>query len=213
MAEHALDEDCLAYQDRQIHVSPIYGWGWLGGKVPFGFDIRIAEFCRNSDGNIVGGIGFIESETHKYANHWVIFRLRYLGKYDFKNNRGYYDVRILRERPTAIQELILKHRPEPAESQVDVGYAIIGEPIARPERFKLWKLNFAQLFVFGVLCMPVVSIKLLTNPGAIGSIGDNSGMGWFFVKAFAVMIVFWSVVLGAVVGLIYGAYQLGSSFG
>lgn len=213
MAEQALDENCLTYQDRQIHVNPIFGWGWSGGDVPSGFDIRIAEFCRNSDGNVIGGIGFIEPDTHKYANHWVVFRLRYLGKYDFKNNRGHYDVRILRERPQAIPELILKHRPEPAESQVDAGYAIIGEPLDRAERFKLWKLNATQLFVFGVLAMPKLSIKLLTNPGDIKIIGDGSGAGWFFLKAFTVMIVFWSIVLGAVLGLVYGAYQLGSSFG
>jgi len=143
----------------------------------------------------------------------VVFRLRYLGKYDFKENRGCYDVRILRERPQSIHELVLKHRPEPAESQVDAGYAIIGEPLDRAERYKLWKLNFAQLFMFGVLGMPVVSIKLLTNPGDIGMIGDGSGAGWFLLKAFAVMIVFWGVVVGVVVGLIYGVYQLGSSFG
>lgn len=213
MAEQALDQNCLAYQNRRIHVGPIYGWGWLRGDVPPGFDIRIVEFCRNASGDLIGGLGRVESETHKYADHWVVFRLRHLGKYDFKDKRGDYDIRILRKRPQTPQELIRHHRAQPLESQVDAGYAIIGEPPGLTERLQLWKLNFAQLVVFAMLSMPVILLRLLTNPKAGGGVvGDRLGVDWFLIKGFALMVIFWGVVVGGVIGLIYGAYHLAYAF-
>ncbi len=211
MTERALSENCLAYRDRSIRVGPIYGWGWLGGMVPPGFDMRIVEFCRDGNGNIVGGVGVIESQGHTYANHWVVFELRHSGRYNFIDARGHYNVCILRERPAAVQEFLLSHCLQPADNRVDAGYAIIGEPLTRNERWQLRKSEFSQLLIFATLGMPAIVFAFLTKNGAIGILGDRTGVNWYLIKAFALMVIFWGIVLSGAIGLIYGAYHLGNS--
>lgn len=86
-----LYDSVLKFIGRDVHVHPVYGWGWCQqGKpypVPNPFAMKITSFWE-IEGERRGGIGRVEAATHELSGRWVTFSTRTVGMFDFEDHSG-----------------------------------------------------------------------------------------------------------------------------
>jgi hypothetical protein len=102
---HGIEEESSKYIGQSLFVTPFYGWGWCrmdpgapqlsyeesAGPKPF--HLRLESLGK--DGNSFRyGIGRIEEEGHEYNGFWAEFSVRHIGRFNFTDRVGAYNISI-----------------------------------------------------------------------------------------------------------------------
>lgn len=87
-----------------LRVEPFYGWGWSSDTqnridVPEPFCIRLLRLY-SLQGKRVGGVGKVESPSHKFEGYWVVFSIRHVGQYNFVDHVDDYNVQVGPQEPS-----------------------------------------------------------------------------------------------------------------
>jgi hypothetical protein len=160
----ALDESATRYIGKVICVGTIYGWGWTGEQ-PKSFEIRLSDLFRDEVGSLRGGMGEICTKDHACQGWWAVFSLRHAGHWNFESNRGHYNVCLYRKRPIDAASSVARGGcPDSPEAPSTSGYAIIGLPFSRAERWANTKERIRFEILFTLLIAPAMAAKMIVRP-------------------------------------------------
>jgi hypothetical protein len=122
-----LDESCYEAIGKILYAGPAYGWGWTGNPeapfVPKPFEFMLGSLWKRENGLTGGGVGTITETKHHYNGWYFIFTIRHLGRFNFTDRIGHFNVFITKEFRFRLKD----GQPVPVRKKGGCsGYALIG---------------------------------------------------------------------------------------